>query len=248
MATDDGQREPPALSQADMRAQLALLSRTLGREAHILTREPEVLPSHLHNMIFLDEGDDGPGGPLLARARDALADRPWLRLTNRPPVPGRQALIRVLEHEDSVHGFAWSPDGHTLAAGSSARQGALPPARMAALRVSTPQEPPVGSNCAAVTKSARSKAGIQQIVQTSGQSDFALSSLDARPQELDSGRRSARQATVSEECQGRNRVRPSDAAPRLCPWNRCRRHHQGSRKDRPLDRWSGSRHRQQPTG
>ncbi|GAG17204.1 unnamed protein product, partial [marine sediment metagenome] len=49
---------------------------TEEREAHILLREPEVLASHLHNMLFLDEGEEGPAGPLLARAREALAGRP----------------------------------------------------------------------------------------------------------------------------------------------------------------------------
>jgi hypothetical protein len=71
---------------AARREQLDLLSRALDREAHILMREPEVLPSHLHNMLFLDEGEEGPAGLLLTRARDALAERPWLRLTSRPPV------------------------------------------------------------------------------------------------------------------------------------------------------------------
>jgi WD40 repeat protein len=105
-----------APSLAEMRAQLELLSHTLDKEAHILQREPEVLPSHLHNMLFLDEGEEGPAGPLLARAREALTDRPWLRLTNRPDVrASRKAFIRVLEHRAGVNAIAWSPDGHSLA-------------------------------------------------------------------------------------------------------------------------------------
>lgn len=100
----------------DLRAQLELLSRTLGREVHILQREPGVLASHLHNMLFLDEGAGGPAGPLLTRAREALAGRPWLRLTNRPPVPGsRKAMLRVLVHGAAVNAVAWSPDGKRLA-------------------------------------------------------------------------------------------------------------------------------------
>jgi hypothetical protein len=99
---------------AERREQLELLSRTLDREAHILMREPEVLPSHLHNMLYLDEGENGPAGPLLGRAREALAERPWLCLTNRPAVQ-RSALIRVLEHRASVKAIAWSPDGAILA-------------------------------------------------------------------------------------------------------------------------------------
>ncbi|MFQ5880409.1 MAG: WD40 repeat domain-containing protein [Dehalococcoidia bacterium] len=73
-----------------------------------------MLPSHVHNMVFLDEGEDGPAGPLLVRAREALASRPWLRLTNGP-LAERSALIRVLEHGAGVNAIAWSPDGATLA-------------------------------------------------------------------------------------------------------------------------------------
>jgi len=99
---------------AQHRQQLELLSRTLDREAHILLREPEVLPSHSHNTLYLDEGEEGPFGPLLVRAREVLEGRPWLRLTNRPPVE-RSALIRVLEHGADVSAVAWSPDGTLLA-------------------------------------------------------------------------------------------------------------------------------------
>lgn len=55
-----GQLGAPS-SLAEHREQLALLSRTLEREAHILLREPEVLSSHLHNMLYLEEGEEGPG-------------------------------------------------------------------------------------------------------------------------------------------------------------------------------------------
>ncbi|MCJ7509602.1 MAG: WD40 repeat domain-containing protein, partial [Dehalococcoidia bacterium] len=101
---------------AGRREQLELLSRTLEREAHIVMREPDVLACHLHNMIWLDQGENGPAGPLLARAREALAGRPWLRLTNRPPV-GRSGLVRVLEHgaPASVRAAVWSPGGALVA-------------------------------------------------------------------------------------------------------------------------------------
>ena len=81
-ANDPRRHNPTTL--AERRHQIEFLFRTLDREAHVQTREPEVLPSHLHNMIFLAEGEDGPAGPLLERARYALVERPWLRLTNRP--------------------------------------------------------------------------------------------------------------------------------------------------------------------
>jgi WD40 repeat protein len=117
MAQETGERrESTAPSLAEMRAQLELLARELDREGHILQREPEVLASHLHNMLYLDEGEEGPAGPLLGRARKALAGRPWLRLTNRPPVE-RSGLLRALAHPGTVWGIAWSPDGRTLASG-----------------------------------------------------------------------------------------------------------------------------------
>ncbi len=118
--SDDGNPAQPAPSSlAEHREQLALLSRTLEREAHILAREPEVLASHLHNMVYLDEGDDGPAGPLLARARDALSGRPWLRLINRPQVGiSRRALIRVLGDRIGATCLAWSSDGRVLAVGT----------------------------------------------------------------------------------------------------------------------------------
>jgi len=106
------------LSRDEIGGQLKLLSRTLEREAHILQREPEVLTAHLHNMLFLDEGMTDTAGPLLERAREALAGRPWLRLTNRPQVD-RSVLIRVLAHGAGVWAVAWSPDGAFLASAGS---------------------------------------------------------------------------------------------------------------------------------
>jgi hypothetical protein len=82
---------------AARREQLDLLSRALDREAHILMREPEVLPSHLHNMLFLDEGEEGPGRP----PADAGPRRPSGATVAAPDEPsagwgGRSALVRVL--------------------------------------------------------------------------------------------------------------------------------------------------------
>jgi hypothetical protein len=50
-----GEKHMPGLG--DRRAQLVLLLRTIEREAHILMREPEVLPSHVSTV-----GDFGGTG------------------------------------------------------------------------------------------------------------------------------------------------------------------------------------------
>ena len=69
-----GRTDQLPATPAERREQLALLFRTLEREAHILLREPEVLPSHLHNMLYLDEGEEGPAGPVGAAARGGSTD------------------------------------------------------------------------------------------------------------------------------------------------------------------------------
>jgi WD40 repeat protein len=72
-----------------------------------------VLVSHLHNAIFLEFGEEGPTVPLLAAARECLSGRPWLRLTNRPPIGAK--WDRVLDHGSPVRDVGWSADADVLA-------------------------------------------------------------------------------------------------------------------------------------
>lgn len=117
MATDS------MATTSQMEQYLGMVSRSLGREAYILTREPEQLAPQLHNMLVLTDSADLPVEPLLARARSSLLDRRWLRLTNHPAVE-LASLSRVLDHGDRVMAVAWSPDGSTIAsAGGTARAG-----------------------------------------------------------------------------------------------------------------------------
>ena len=96
------------------RKQLEFLSRILEREIYFLEYWPDMLISHLYNMIFLDEGKSSQTNHLLEKARELLAGRLWLRLCNRPLI-NRSMLIRVFEHGDTVWALAWSPDGSLLA-------------------------------------------------------------------------------------------------------------------------------------
>jgi WD40 repeat protein len=98
-------------------AALQLLSGTVDRESHVLLREPDLLASHLHNVLFVEHGEEGVAGPLLDRARTALSGRPWLRQVNRPVVVAHPAALRVFEHRSRVTAVAWSPDMRLLASG-----------------------------------------------------------------------------------------------------------------------------------
>ena len=83
--SDSSEADSRKSDLAERREQLALLSRTLDREAHTLMREPEVLPSHLHNMLYLDEEEEGSAGTLLARARERDLPIAWVHAGNRKP-------------------------------------------------------------------------------------------------------------------------------------------------------------------
>lgn len=110
---DPERGDPPASAEP-----LRLLRHTLRREAHVVAGEPDLLSSHLHNMLALDWGDVPAAVRLMERARDGADGRSWLRLTNRPPVH-RHILLRVMEHGGTVWGSAWSPRGDRLASAGS---------------------------------------------------------------------------------------------------------------------------------
>jgi WD40 repeat protein len=108
----------PASGRPETVARLSILARSLAREGHLVLRDAHLLTSHLHNTILIDEGEDGAAGDLLREARRAHGDRPWLRLTDRPPpAASRHPMARVLDLPSSVQALAWSPDGRHLATG-----------------------------------------------------------------------------------------------------------------------------------
>ena len=96
-------------------ASLTVLARSLKREAAVLSADVAALSSHLHNMLFLEEGPGATADPLLNRAWAALAQSSWLRLTNRGGVTSRSELQLMLDAKGSVGSVAWSPDATQLA-------------------------------------------------------------------------------------------------------------------------------------
>lgn len=109
-------RRPHRFSEDGM-AQVSLLSELLNREAHVLARYPTLLPSHVHTIIQVEKSQAEGADPLLSRACEALGDRVWLRVTNRPRVPS-SSLRRTLDHGASVSTIAWTPDGNRVASAS----------------------------------------------------------------------------------------------------------------------------------
>jgi WD40 repeat protein/tetratricopeptide (TPR) repeat protein len=92
--------------------------RILNREAHVLTRHPELMWQQMYNRLQWEDGNQGgPVSKLLsseAKQRSAPGSRPWLHSrckTNESP-----ALIRVFSgHIAEVISCAFSPDGRMLA-------------------------------------------------------------------------------------------------------------------------------------
>jgi WD40 repeat protein len=101
------------------RHDLALLRRSIRRESYLLAKQPDRLASHLHNMLWLDEG--AAVSRLLSNARASLQGQTWLRLRNRPPAD-RHILAHVFEHGSTVWDLAWAPRAQLLAsAGADGR-------------------------------------------------------------------------------------------------------------------------------
>jgi len=96
--------------EGEHRTTLKAFSRTLQREAHVLTKEPDLLWQQLYNRLQW-EGEDVIGAlspELVDRSRPGA--RPWLRITT--PYRDSEALIRTLEGQtQGVNACAYSPDG-----------------------------------------------------------------------------------------------------------------------------------------
>jgi WD40 repeat protein len=106
-------------SRKSYRQSLELLAAALRRDANLLGRAASFLPAHLHNMLYLSEGDGQAVGFLLERAEQALGATPWLKLANRPKT-GRpqEALLRVLG-PPGAGAVAWSSQDRLATASRS---------------------------------------------------------------------------------------------------------------------------------
>ncbi|MFH1330136.1 MAG: hypothetical protein ABIJ48_05740 [Actinomycetota bacterium] len=97
---------------------LQTLGRHLQRAGDLLAREPSLLPSVLHNSLWLEEGASAGADALVGRARTALAGRVWLQLCNRPPVT-TAPVLHTCQHGSTVWALAWRPGDGSLASGGS---------------------------------------------------------------------------------------------------------------------------------
>jgi len=112
------------LSPQDIHGQNRLLetfSQALAREAHIVSRAPNLLWQQMHNGLLGEKA----ASKVLAKEhqkRSQSGHQPWLRL--RFPIQRSQGLLRTLTgHTDRVNACAISPDGTWVA--SAGRDGAL---------------------------------------------------------------------------------------------------------------------------
>ena len=102
--------------------------RSLAREAHVLTRQPELLWQQMYNRLQW-EGEEVKQVLAWELAKlNTSGSMPWLRLDT--PTRESEALIRTLEgHADDVSACAFSPDGRFIVSASMMRHcgfGTLP--------------------------------------------------------------------------------------------------------------------------
>ena len=95
------------------RAILVSFSRALAREAHVLTRQPDLLWQQLYNRLQWEGEEVAQALALEMPRRSAPGVRPWLRL--KTPYRESEALIRTLVgHSGKVAACAFSPDGRFI--------------------------------------------------------------------------------------------------------------------------------------
>ena len=98
-----------------LKAGLDLLSEVIRRECQVISRQPILIASHLHNMLQLYAGNRPEAVLLKDSAREALTDRIWLCLVNQPRIgESRKSVEQSFSHDSRVSGVAWSSDGSTL--------------------------------------------------------------------------------------------------------------------------------------
>jgi WD40 repeat protein len=105
--------------RADQRFALQVFAQALGKEAHNLTRWPDLLWQQLYNRLQWVDGPVGAVGRVLA---PELSERSkpdavlWLH--TRTHLRESEALLATLVGAGSAMAVAWSPDGTRIAAGS----------------------------------------------------------------------------------------------------------------------------------
>ena len=96
---------------------LKVFSRTLLREVHVLTLDPNLLWQQLHNRLQWEEDEVKQTLALELAHRTAPESKPWARL--RTPYRESQKLIRTLNsHTNVVNECAVSPDGTWIVSAS----------------------------------------------------------------------------------------------------------------------------------
>src|SRR5665648_604721 len=96
---------------------LKAFSRALGREAHVLTHQPDILWQQMYNRLqWLEESRDDPLSNVIATefdTRSRSGAKPWFH--NRSRLRESEAFLKNLSGHN---GYAWyccfSPDGKTL--------------------------------------------------------------------------------------------------------------------------------------
>ena len=92
---------------------LAAFARALGREAHVLTRQPDLLWQQLYNRL---QWESPPIAGLLSAGR-AARTRPWIHRYSR--LRESEALVRTLTgHTERVNACAVSPNGAWIVSAS----------------------------------------------------------------------------------------------------------------------------------
>ena len=120
--TDQPLVDGPTMARPDQRLVLKEFGKVLAREAHTLTRRPDLLWQQMYNRLQWVEWAE-KDGVLTGVLEPELEERGkpgaglWLHSLTR--LRESQALIRVLAgHTDSVSSVAFSPDGSRIVSGS----------------------------------------------------------------------------------------------------------------------------------
>ena len=95
------------------KATLMAFSCTLTREAHVLTREPDLLWQQMYNRLQWEGDEIKKAITSELVERSVPGAKPWMRLDT--PYMESEAVVRTLEgHVKFVTGCAFSPDGNTI--------------------------------------------------------------------------------------------------------------------------------------